>query len=74
MTETPPVVQRYEFVPLTDTAEDEHPRSGTLCQIVTRAKASDTELRDAGPLFVVQFGDGHVDVIAGSELRPWYPV
>lgn len=66
----PPVVQGFEFVPLTG----EHDRAYTICKIVRRATTTDTELRDAGPIFWVRFGDGHEEAIAGTELRPWYPV
>lgn len=62
------VVQGYEFQSVED-----HPRNGTICQIIRRAAVSDVERLDMGASFTVRFGDGSVETAYGSELHPWYP-
>lgn len=50
--------------------------NGNICQIVRRAsatEASENEVLDYGPAFVVRFGDGKEDTAYASELSPWYP-
>lgn len=63
----PSVVQGYRF----DSADD--PRNGNICKILTRSEASDHEVLENGPAFLVRFGDGSTDVVFSSELSPWYP-
>lgn len=66
----PKAVQGYVF---NNAAEPEDPRCGNICQIVGRAKATDSEQLTYGSLFLVRFGDGEEDTAFASELQPWYP-
>lgn len=63
----PPIVQGFKF----DSADD--PRNGNICRIISRSEASDHEILENGPAFLVRFGDGSTDVVFSSELSPWYP-
>lgn len=63
------VVQGYLFHSV-----DSHVRNDTICQILRRADVSDIEAREMGPSFTVQFGDGEIVTVYGSELEPWFPV
>lgn len=61
-------VQGYQY----DSMDDDHPRNFTICKILKRADVSDTELREYGPAFTVEFGDGEIKTVYACELNPWY--
>ncbi len=59
-----------------DSVSDDEPDNGLICQIVGRTgplDASEQEILDLGPAFLVRFGDGHERTAYACELRPWYP-
>lgn len=62
------IVQGFMF----RTVEDD-PDNDSICRIVRRAEASDQEVIEMGPAFLVRFGDGHQRVAYAMELSPWYP-
>lgn len=62
-------VQGYVF----DSFQEGNPRNETICRIVKRAVVSDAALREGGPAFVVEFGDGQRETAYWLELHPWYP-
>lgn len=48
--------------------------NGNICKILRRATISDNELREMGPAFRVEFGDGSTKNAYSEELSPWFPV
>lgn len=48
-------------------------RHNTICSLVSRVTDEDL-LRDVGPAFFVQYGDGMLDVAPCTSLHPWFPV
>lgn len=52
---------------------EDDPRRNTVCQIVGRVTAEGS-LRENGPMFKVQFGDGKVLSACADDLKPWFPV
>ena len=55
------------------TSGPDDPHHRTICQIVGRVE-EEGSLRENGPMFQVQFGDGEFANACADDLSPWFPV
>lgn len=75
-TNTSAAVQGFLFESVAEHGSDLGARNDTVCKIVRRAsyvEASEHDVLDQGPAFLVRFSDGHEEIAYAHELSPWYP-